>query len=137
MIASRSGLPAASVPRFVRGAAAGDCAVVGGGCAGVGCAARWTATHTSAVADAATRSLLYDPNNPNGPLFNLMSDMADFKNANGKGIGAQKIGDVENEWNTVIKNAATTGHTSDNSAFPPAAAAAIRVYNRYFELKTL
>jgi hypothetical protein len=85
-----------------------------------------------AVIDPATRSLVF----PNA-LFNLMSDMADFKNANGKGVGAQKIGDVENEWNTVIKNAATTGHTSDNSAFPPAAAAAIRVYNRYFELKTL
>jgi hypothetical protein len=92
------------------------------------------------VADAATRKLLYDPNTPGDEyhlLFNLMSDMADFKDANGKGIGAQKIGDVENEWNTVIKNAATLGHTSDGTAFPPAAAAAIRVYNHYFELKTL
>ena len=92
------------------------------------------------VADAATRKLLYDPSTPGDEyhlLFNLMSDMADFKDANGKGVGAQKIGDVENEWNTVIKSAATTGHTTDGNAFPPAAAAAIRVYNRYFELKTL
>ena len=92
-----------------------------------------------AVTDPATRSLLYDPSNPSDPyhvLFNLMSDMADFKDANGKGIGAQKIGDVENEWNTAIKNAATTGHTSDGSVFPPAAAAAVRVYNRYFDLRT-
>jgi hypothetical protein len=93
-----------------------------------------------AVIDPATRLLLYDPSTPSDPyhvLFNLMSDMADFKDANGKGIGAQKIGDVENEWNTVIKNAASTGKTSDGSAFPPAAASAVRVYNRYFDLKTL
>jgi len=92
-----------------------------------------------AVIDPATRSLLYDPSTPSDPyhvLFNLMSDMADFKDANGKGIGAQKIGDVENEWNTVIKNAAATGHTSDGSAFPSAAASAVRVYNRYFDLRT-
>jgi competence protein ComGC len=92
------------------------------------------------VADAATRALLYDPSTPADPyhiLFNLMSDMADFKDANGKGVGAQKIGDVENEWNAVIQSAAATGHTTDGNAFPPAAAAAIRVYNRYFELKTL
>jgi prepilin-type N-terminal cleavage/methylation domain-containing protein len=92
------------------------------------------------VIDPATRLALYDPSTPGDPyhtLFSLMSDMADFKDANGKGIGAQKIGDVENEWNTVIKNAATTGHTSDGSLFPSAAASAIRVYNRYYDLKTL
>jgi hypothetical protein len=74
-------------------------------------------------------------------LFNLMSDMADFQHANGNGIGAQAkvIGDVENQWNTVIQSAATTGHTSGGvtDTFPPAAAAAVRVYNRYFELRTL
>jgi len=92
------------------------------------------------VVDAATRTLLYDSSTPGDPyhvLFNLMSDMADFKDANGKGNPAQKIGDLENEWNTVIKNAATTGHTSDGIAFPPVAASAIRVYHRYFELKIL
>jgi len=92
------------------------------------------------VADAATRALLYDSSTPSDPyhvLFNLMSDMADFKDANGIGVGAQKIGDLENGWNTAIKNAAMTGRTSDGSAFPPAAASAIRVYNRYFDLKTL
>jgi hypothetical protein len=92
------------------------------------------------VIDPGNRSLLYDPSTPGDPyhvLFNLMSDMADFKNANGKGIGAQKIGDVENEWNTVIRAAATTGHTTDGLPFPPAVASAIRVYNRYFDLSTL
>jgi len=97
-----------------------------------------------AVIDPASRSLLYDASNPGDPynrLFNLVSDMADFKNANGKGIGAQKVGDVENQWNTAVQHAASTGTTYDDSggngqAFPPAAASAIRIYNRYFDLRT-
>lgn len=93
-----------------------------------------------AVADPATRSLLYDSSTPGDPyhvLFNLMSDMADFKNANGIGNGAKKIGDVENGWNTAVQNAATKGKTSDGLPFPPAAASVVRIYNRYFDLKTL
>ena len=92
-----------------------------------------------AVIDPAGRSLLYDPSTPADPykrLFNLLSDMADFKNANGLGFGAQKIGDVENNWNLAVQSAASTGKTNDGSAFPPAAASAIRIYNRYFDLKT-
>jgi len=92
-----------------------------------------------AVIDPASRLLLYNSATPTDPyirLFNLMSDMADFKNANGNGVGAQKVGDVENEWNTAIQHAATTGSTYDGSPFPAAAASAIRVYNRYFDLKT-
>ena len=93
-----------------------------------------------AVIDPASRSLLYDPSTPTDPwhcLFSLGSDMADFKDANGIGIGAQKVGDLENQWNTAVQDAATTGHTYDLSAFPPAAASAIRIYNRYLDLKTL
>jgi prepilin-type N-terminal cleavage/methylation domain-containing protein len=92
-----------------------------------------------AVIDPASRSLLYDPSTPGDPykrLFNLMSDMADFKNANGKGLGAQKIGDVENNWNLAVQSAASTGATNDGSPFPPAAASAVRIYNRYFDLRT-
>ena len=92
-----------------------------------------------AVIDPASRSLLYDPGTPSDPynrLFNLLSDMADFKNANGKGVGAQKIGDVENNWNLAVQSAASTGKTSDGSAFPPAAASGIRIYNRYFDVRT-
>jgi prepilin-type N-terminal cleavage/methylation domain-containing protein len=84
-----------------------------------------------AVIDPASRSLVFP-----GALFNLMSDMADFKNANGLGFGAQKIGDVENNWNLAVQSAASTGTTSDGSAFPPAAASAIRIYNRYFDVRT-
>ncbi len=92
-----------------------------------------------AVIDPASRSLLYDPSTPGDPykrLFNLLSDMADFKNANGKGVGAQKIGDVENNWNLAVQSAASAGATNDGSAFPPAVASAIRIYNRYFDLRT-
>jgi hypothetical protein len=62
--------------------------------------------------------------------------MADFKDANGIGIGAQKVGDIENQWNTAVQSAASTGQTSDGLAFPPAAASGIRIYNRYFDLRT-
>ena len=92
-----------------------------------------------AVIDPASRLLLYDSSNPGDPysrLFNMVSDMADFKNANGNGVGAQKVGDVENQWNAAIQHAATMGTTYDQSPFPPAAASAIRVYNRYFDLRT-
>jgi hypothetical protein len=84
-----------------------------------------------AVIDPASRSLVFPD-----ALFNLMSDMADFKNANGLGFGAKKIGDVENNWNLAVQSAASTGTTNDGSAFPPAAASAIRIYNRYFDLRT-
>ena len=92
-----------------------------------------------AVIDPASRSLLYDASNSADPyhrLFSILSDMADFKDANGKGVGAQKVGDVENNWNLAVQSAASTGKTSDGSAFPPAAASAIRIYNRYFNLRT-
>jgi prepilin-type N-terminal cleavage/methylation domain-containing protein len=84
-----------------------------------------------AVIDPASRSLVFP-----SALFNLMSDMADFKNANGLGLGAQKIGDVENNWNLAVQSAASTGTTSDGSAFPPAAASAVRIYNRYIDVRT-
>ena len=63
--------------------------------------------------------------------------MADFKNANGNGNAAKRVGDLENQWNTALQSAATTGKTYDGSAFPQGAAAAIRVYNRYFDFKSL
>jgi hypothetical protein len=84
-----------------------------------------------AVIDPASRSLVFPD-----ALFNLMSDMADFKNANGNGVGAKKIGDVENNWNLAVQSAASTGTTSDGLAFPPAAASGIRIYNRYFDVRT-
>lgn len=85
-----------------------------------------------AVIDPASRSLVFPD-----ALFNLMSDMADFKNANGNGNQAHIVGDVENSWNQAVQSAASTGTTADGSAFPPAAASAVRIYNRYFDVRTL
>jgi hypothetical protein len=84
-----------------------------------------------AVIDPASRSLVLP-----GALFNLMSDMADFKNANGNGNQAHIVGDVENNWNLALQSAAQTGATADGSAFPPAAASAVRIYNRYIDVRT-
>jgi hypothetical protein len=71
-------------------------------------------------------------------LDDLASDFADFKSAHGRGVGAQKkVGDLEADWDNVLKTIIASGKTSTNSAVPPAAASAIRVYGRYFDLKTL
>ena len=91
-----------------------------------------------AVIDPGTRSLLYDASTPGDPywrLFNMLSDMADFKSANGNGNQAHIVGDVENNWNLAVQHAAT-GTTYDGSPFPAAAASAIRIYNRYFDVRT-
>jgi len=85
-----------------------------------------------AVIDPASRSLISDAS-----LFDLASDMADFKNAKGNGNPAKNIGDMEDQWNTAVLSAVSTGKTSTNSLVPPAAASAIRIYGRYFNLKTL
>jgi hypothetical protein len=93
-----------------------------------------------AVIDPQSRSLI-----SNSSLFDLASDMADFKNAKGNNNSAKNIGDVEAQWNGVLFGDATlglpgvvnTGQTSTGSPVPPAAASAIRIYNRYFDLKTL
>lgn len=84
-----------------------------------------------AVIDPASRSLI-----PADSLFEVASDMDDFATAPGRGNGAaKKIGDLEVQWNTVVETIARTGRTSDNSPVPPAAASAIRIYNRYFDLR--
>ena len=85
-----------------------------------------------AVIDPASRSLISDAS-----LFDLASDMADFKNAKGNGNPAKNIGDMEDQWNTAVLSAVSSGKTSNNSLVPRAAASAIRIYGRYFNLKTL
>ena len=85
-----------------------------------------------AVIDPASRSLISDAS-----LFDLASDMADFKNAKGNGNPAKNIGDMEDQWNTAVLSAVSSGKTSTNSLVPRAAASAIRIYGRYFNLKTL
>ncbi len=86
-----------------------------------------------AVIDPASRSLV-----PTASLFDLASDLDDFATAPGRGIaGAKKAGDIENKWNVVLQTVASTGQTSSGatSRVPPAAASAVRVYSRYFDLR--
>ena len=84
-----------------------------------------------AVIDPANRALI-----PPASLFEIADDMADFKTAPGHGFGgSKKIGDMEIQWNDVVQSVASTGRTSDNSPVPAAAASAIRIYNRYIDLR--
>ena len=72
-----------------------------------------------------------------GDILDVAADLADFKNANGRGVGGQKIGDLEGRWNTVVQSIAQTGQTPSGKLIPPEAAKGIRIYNRYFDLKTI
>ena len=73
----------------------------------------------------------------NGDVLDIAADLADFKNANGVGNAGKKIGDMENRWNGVVESIAQTGRTPSNKLIPREAAKGIRIYSRYFDLKTL
>jgi prepilin-type N-terminal cleavage/methylation domain-containing protein len=81
---------------------------------------------TIAVIDPASRSLLTDAD-----LLNLQLAMEDFQTQ--KGQGPVKYGQVEAQWNQVI----TDPITYPFNGVPRPALSAIRIYNRYFELKLL
>jgi len=87
---------------------------------------------TIAVIDQAGRALITPAS-----LTDLADDMADFKSARGRGVGAQKIGDLEAQWKSAIEAVISTGLTNTSGLpVPPEAAKGIRIYNRYFDLKT-
>jgi hypothetical protein len=92
-----------------------------------------------ATIDPAGRALIQAAsNNPGyGDILDVASDMADFRNARGRGAGAQKIGDLEAQWQGVVESIAQNGRTPSNKWIPPEAAKMIRIYNRYFDLKSL
>ena len=72
-----------------------------------------------------------------GDITDIAADLADFKNANGIGNAGKKIGDMENKWKAVVESIAQTGQTPSNRLIPQEAAKGIRIYSRYFDLKTL
>jgi hypothetical protein len=90
---------------------------------------------TIAVIDPAGRALV-DAVSPDR-ILDIAADMADFKSARGNGVGAQKIGDLEAQWQSVVESIAQTGLTPSGQPVPREAAKMIRIYNRYFDLKTL
>jgi type II secretory pathway pseudopilin PulG len=88
-----------------------------------------------AVIDPAGRALL-DAVSPN-QIVNLAGDFPDFKSAHGQGNQAKTIGDLENQWKTIVESMAQTGLSPSGLVVPPEAAKTIRIYSRYFDLKTL
>jgi hypothetical protein len=97
-----------------------------------------------AAIDPASRALI----NAASPtsLLDLATDLADFKTSPGRGVGgAHRIGDMEDYWKGTLFGDAgrglpgvvNTGQTSSGSPVPPEAVKAIRIYTRYFDLKTL
>ena len=98
-----------------------------------------------AVIDSTSRSLIDAAGSTS--LFDLASDLADFADAHGRGIGQQNkyVGQLENEWKATLFGDSTlgypgiinTGFTSNNTPVPKEAVKAIRVYSRTFDLKTL
>ena len=87
---------------------------------------------TIAVIDRANRALVNRVSST--ALYDLASDLADFKDAGGLGNPANKIGEMEDSWNQVLATVASQGATSAGSRFPPAAASAIHVYSRYIDI---
>ena len=93
-----------------------------------------------AVIDPAARALIQQAaaaNTAYGDVLDVAADLADFKNANGVGNGGQKIGDLEAGWNTVVQSISQNGQTPSGKLIPREAAKGIRVYNRYFDFKTV
>src|SRR5438093_4050536 len=88
-----------------------------------------------AVIDPAGRALL----NAVSPdqIVNLAGDFPDFKSAHGQGNQSKTIGDLENQWKTIVESTAQTGLSPSGLVVPPEAAKTIRIYSRYFDLKTL
>ena len=99
---------------------------------------------TIAVIDPAGRAII-NAANPSS-LYDLASDLTDFTTTPGRGVGQQNkyIGGIESQWNGVLFGDATrglpgvvnTGLTSNNTPVPPEAVKGIRLYTRYFDLRT-
>ena len=88
-----------------------------------------------AVIPPAGRALL-DAVSPD-QIVNLAGDFPDFKSAHGQGNQSKTIGDLENQWKTIVESTAQTGLSPSGLVVPPEAAKTIRIYSRYFDLKTL
>jgi hypothetical protein len=93
-----------------------------------------------AVIDPSARALIQAAASANtafGDILDVAADLADFRNANGRGVGGQRIGDLEAGWNAVVQTISQTGLTPSGKRIPPEAAKGIRVYSRFFDLKSL
>jgi hypothetical protein len=75
-------------------------------------------------------------NSSYGDILDLAAELPDFKNSCGRGNGQRTVGSVEAQWKGVIESIAQTGQTPQGKLIPGEAAKGIRVYTRYFDLKT-
>jgi competence protein ComGC len=92
-----------------------------------------------AVIDPAGRALIQAASSQTGygDILDLAAELPDFKNTCGRGGGNQKsLGQLEDQWNTILQSVAQTGQTPQGKLIPREAAKGIQVYNRYFDLKT-
>lgn len=91
-----------------------------------------------AVIDPASRALIQQAASADtayGDILDLAAELPDFKNGCGRGNSQKSIGDLEDEWKTVIQLVIQNGQVSGGKLIPREAAKGIRVYNRYFDLK--
>ena len=88
-----------------------------------------------AVIDPAARALIAAVSPTQ--ILDFAGDFPDFKSAHGLGNGAKAIGDLENQWKKIVESTAQTGLSPSGLVIPPEAAKGIRIYSRYFDLKTL
>ena len=86
-----------------------------------------------AVIDPASLSIISQTQ-----LLNLVSDLPDFQTAHGNGYGNpnKTVSSLESIWKSALESDIATGHAG-GSPFPPTAAAAVKIYSRFFDLKTL
>jgi hypothetical protein len=88
-----------------------------------------------AVMDPAARALIDATSTTR--ILDFAGDFPDFKSARGHGNQARMIGELEKQWKTIAESTAQTGQSPSGLLIPPEAAKGIRVYTRYFDLKTL
>jgi len=88
-----------------------------------------------AVIDPAARALIDAASSTR--ILDFAGDFPDFKSAHGQGNQSKTIGDLEDRWKTIVESTAQTGQSPSGLAIPPEAAKGIRIYSRYFDLKTL
>ena len=91
-----------------------------------------------AVIDPASRALIQtaSSNAGYGDILDVAAELPDFKNTCGRGGGGRTLGDLEDQWKGVVESIAQTGQTPQGKLIPSAAAKGIRIYSRYFDLKT-
>jgi hypothetical protein len=88
-----------------------------------------------AVIDPASRALIDAASSTR--ILDFAGDFPDFKSAHGLGNQSKQIGDLEYQWKTIVESTVQNGRSPSGLVIPSEAAKGIRIYGRYFDLKTL